>query len=93
MISIVPYSADVARTSSLPVRLGPQGRIVVPAELRKELGLEEGTELAIRSDGQRLILEPRSEVLRRLRGRFAGVEGVSLADELAADRREEALQE
>ena len=79
--------------SSLPVRLGPQGRIVVPAELRRDLDLEEGTELAIRSDGRRLILEPRREVLRRLRRRFADVDDVSLAAELAADRAEEARRE
>ena len=78
---------------SLPVRIGPQGRIVVPAELRRELDLEEGTELAIRSDGRRLILEPRREVLRRLRRRFADVDDVSLAAELAADRAEEARRE
>jgi AbrB family looped-hinge helix DNA binding protein len=77
----------------LPVRLGPQGRIVVPAELRRELDLEEGTELSIRSDGRRLILEPRREVLRRLRRRFADVDDVSLAAELAADRAEEARRE
>ena len=64
---------------------------MVPAELRRELGLGEGTEMAIRSDGRRLILEPRAEVLRRLRRRFAKVpDGISLADELAADRQEEA---
>jgi AbrB family looped-hinge helix DNA binding protein len=79
--------------NALPVRLGPQGRIVVPAELRRALDLEEGTELAIRSDGRRLILEPRREVLRRLRRRFAGVGDVSLAAELAADRVEEARRE
>jgi antitoxin PrlF len=78
----------------LAVRLGPQGRLVVPVELRRDLGLEEGTELAIRSDGRRLILEPRSEVLRRLRRRFADLpEGVSLADELASDRGDEARRE
>ena len=66
----------------------------MPAELRRELGLGEGTEMAIRSDGRRLILEPRAEVLRRLRRRFAKVpDGVSLADELAADRQEEARRE
>ena len=77
----------------LPVRLGPQGRLVVPAELRRELGLREGSELAIRSDGRRLILEPRAEVLRRLRRRFANVGDVSLVDELAADRNAEAHRE
>lgn len=63
-------------------------------ELRRELGLEDGSELAIRSDGRRLILEPRDEVLRRVRGRFAVVpDEVSLADELLADRRAESARE
>ena len=80
--------------SSVPVRLGPQGRLVVPVELRRELGLEDGSELVIRSDGRRLILEPRDEVLRRVRGRFAVVPGeVSLTDELLADRRTESARE
>lgn len=75
---------------ALPVRLGPQGRLVVPVELRRELGLDDGAELAVRTDGRRLILEPRSEVLRRLRGRFAVAGDVNLVDELAADREDEA---
>ena len=79
--------------SAIPIRLGPQGRLVVPVELRRELDLDEGAELAIRSDGRRLILEPRSEVLRRLRRRFADVDDVSLAAELAVDRAEEARRE
>ena len=66
---------------------------MVPAELRRELSLQEGSELAIRSDGRRLILEPRAEVLRRLRRRFASVGEVSLVDELAADRDEDARRE
>jgi AbrB family looped-hinge helix DNA binding protein len=82
----------MARLPVIAVRLGPQGRLVVPVELRRALGLEDGSELAIRSDGRRLILEPRREVLRRLRRRFADVE-VSLAEELAADRRAEAERE
>jgi AbrB family looped-hinge helix DNA binding protein len=78
----------------IQVRLGPQGRLVVPVELRRELGLEEGTEMAIRSDGRRLILEPRAEILRRLRRRFSKVpDGINLANELTADRREEARRE
>jgi AbrB family looped-hinge helix DNA binding protein len=68
--------------------------LVIPAKLRRELGLEEGATLAIRSEGGRLILEPREEVLRRLRGRFAQVaDGRLLSEELIAERREEARRE
>ena len=89
----MPHSRRMAQTAARPVRLGPQGRLVVPAELRRELGLQEGAELSIRSDGRRLILEPRTEVLRRLRRRFSDVHDVSLADELGADRGAEAHRE
>ena len=89
----MPHYLKMARADRLPVRMGPQGRLVVPVELRRQLGLEEGSELAIRSDGHRLILEPRTEVLRRLRRRFALAGDVSLVDELMADREEEARRE
>ncbi len=79
--------------SVTPVRLGPQGRIVVPVELRRALGLVEGSELAIRIDGDRLVLEPRAATLGRLRKRFADVpRDTSLAEELVADRRAEATE-
>jgi AbrB family looped-hinge helix DNA binding protein len=76
------------------VNVGPQGRIVIPARIRRELGLAEGTPLALRTEGGRLILEPREEVLRRLRGRYARVPRKRrLSDELIRERRREARRE
>ncbi len=76
------------------VRMGPQGRIVVPADLRRELGLDEGSTMAATAEDGRLILEPRSVVLERLRRRFSGVPGsMQLADELIRDRRDETRRE
>ena len=76
------------------VRMGPQGRIVVPAELRRELGLDEGSTMTAMTEGGRLIFEPRSVVLGRLRQRFSEVpSSTHLADELVADRREESQRE
>ena len=74
------------------VKLGKQGRLVVPAPLREELGLEAGDELVARAEEGRLIFEPRAAVVERLRSRFRSVEG-SLAAELLAERREEAARE
>ena len=80
--------------SLMVVWLLAQVRVLVRATLRRELGLEEGSELAIRADGRRLILEPRSEVLRRVRSQFEAVPPkVSLVRELSADRREQARRE
>ena len=74
------------------VKLGKQGRLVVPAPLRHELGLELGDELVARAEAGRLIFEPKAAVVARLRDRFKHIEG-SLADELLAERREEAAGE
>ena len=74
------------------VKLGKQGRLVIPVSLRHELGLELGDELVARAEEGRLIFETRAAVVARLRDRFKNVEG-SLADELLAERREEAARE
>ena len=78
-------------TSTKEIQLGPQGRLVVPAALRRELGLEPGERLLARVKDGALILEPRAVVERRLRARFRKVDPrISLADALIAERRAEA---
>ena len=74
------------------VKLGKQGRLVIPAPLRRELGLSQGAELVARAENGCLILEPKAVAIDRLRERFRKIEG-SLADELLAERREEAARE
>ena len=76
------------------VRIGHQGRLVIPAKLRKLLELEPGdTLLASYHEGQ-LVLEKTETIKRRLKERFARVpDGKSLAAELLAERREEAQRE
>jgi len=75
------------------VRMGPQGRIVVPAELRRELGVEPEDVLVgwIDDDG-RLVLQRREDIERELWAMMEGIE-TSLADELIAERRREAARE
>lgn len=53
-----------------------------------------GEPLVARVDDGRLILERRADVLRRAQDRFAAVTpGVSLVDELLAERRAEVARE
>ena len=79
---------------AIEVTVGPKGRIVVPAVLRRRLGIEPGRVLIARAEDDRLVLEPREVILDRLLRRLGSVpESVSLADELIAERREEARQE
>ena len=74
------------------VTVGPKGRVVIPAEVRRELGLDEGTELAAMVEGDAVVLLRRSAVKARLRGLFAGVR-TSMAGELIDERRAAAAEE
>ena len=76
------------------VQLGPQGRVVIPANQRKALDLKPGDRLVVRQDGDSIVIERRETLVRRLQARFAHVpREVSLADELIAERRAEASRE
>ncbi|MEN9567429.1 MAG: hypothetical protein RLZZ69_2625 [Cyanobacteriota bacterium] len=76
------------------VHLGRQGRLVIPATLRRLLGFEEGDTLIARSEEGRLILEKQETIKRRLKARFSELpKETSLANELIAERREEAKRE
>ncbi|MGB7416699.1 MAG: AbrB/MazE/SpoVT family DNA-binding domain-containing protein [Thermosynechococcaceae cyanobacterium] len=79
---------------STEIRLGEQGRLVIPAHIRRRMNLEPGETLVARIDRDQLVLEKREAVVKRLQSRFAGVAvEVSLVDELIAERRIEASHE
>ena len=81
-------------TKSVEVHLGRQGRLVIPASLRRSLGFETGDALIAREEEGRLVLEKQETIKRRLKARFAQVpKNRSLADELIMERREEAIKE
>lgn len=76
------------------VQVGPQGRLVIPAPLRKALNIGVGDRLVARKVGDSLVLERREAIERRLQDRFRHIpREVSLVDELIAERREEAAKE
>lgn len=79
-------------SDTIVVEVGPKGRVVIPAAIRRELGIAQGSELVALVEGGGVLLLPRSEIKRRLRSMFAGVEG-SMASELIAERRREAESE
>jgi AbrB family looped-hinge helix DNA binding protein len=78
----------------IKVAVGPQGRLVVPAEIRREMGIAPGDVLLARVENERLVLEKREVVLQRIRQRFAHIpKEVRLSDELIAERRTEGRRE
>ena len=80
--------------STSTIAVGPQGRLVIPSEIRRQLGIAPGDVLVAIVEDQRLLLEKREAVLQRIRRRFAHIPaGVSLADEVMAERRAESRRE
>jgi AbrB family looped-hinge helix DNA binding protein len=82
-------------TNRLRLTLGPGGRVVIPAALREAMEVEEGDAiLAWVEEGELHLLNPRVGA-RQAQAMLKGLvpEGVSLADELIAERRHEAEAE
>jgi bifunctional DNA-binding transcriptional regulator/antitoxin component of YhaV-PrlF toxin-antitoxin module len=79
---------------AMSVKLGPDGRLLVPNELRRAFGAAPGEPLVARLEAGRLVVERRRDVVRRLQDRFATVPSdVDLAEELIAERRSEVERE
>lgn len=80
---------------SVKVRLGPDGRVVVPAAIREALGLKEGDVLFARLEGGEIKLLTPQAAMRRAQAivRQFVPDDVSLVDELIAERRREAARE
>jgi AbrB family looped-hinge helix DNA binding protein len=74
------------------ILVGPKGRVVIPAVVRRQLGILEGSELVVLVEGEAVVLVPRSAIKSRLRSMFADV-GSSMGQELIVDRRAEAVRE
>ena len=76
--------------------LSSKGQMVIPAVIRDQLGLEPGTRIAMRVEGERVILEPETlaaklRALKELRGMTAG--GPSMTDDLIEERRRDQARE
>jgi AbrB family looped-hinge helix DNA binding protein len=76
-------------------RLSANGRIVIPAGIRKELGIQPGDPVLMEVEDGVLRIESYPTRISRIQRELAQyiVPGVSLADELIAERREEARRE
>lgn len=79
----------------LRTKLGEKGRLVIPVEIREALGMKPGDTISLRVEDHELRITTRRERIRRAqeRIRIFVPKGVSLADELSAERREAAKHE
>ena len=76
----------------LAVTVSKRGGVVIPAEIRKRLGIHPGDHLQVADyGGQIVLLRSVDDPTTRLRGFLKG--GPSLTDALLEDRREERERE
>lgn len=69
-----------------------KGRVTLPKEVREDLGLEPGTEVEIRDEGGRVVIEPErdpedviAELERRIEEPYGLASPVDEPDPIAAD--------
>jgi AbrB family looped-hinge helix DNA binding protein len=77
------------------VRLGQNGRLVIPASFRKALGIDAGDEvlLRVRDDELRITTQQRRIERAQRRARRYLKSGMALVDEFLAERRKAAKNE
>lgn len=80
------YHHMASRSKVYYVRMGSQGRVVIPALVRKQLSLRSGDALLCGATGDWMVLELRRAAEEKLWAHFSGLR-VSLAQELIRERR------
>jgi AbrB family looped-hinge helix DNA binding protein len=77
------------------VVLGESGRIVLPAAIRKEFGLEAGERLTVVADEGEIRIFSRQMILDKVRARILEKRGTlkGILEEFLEERREQARRE
>ncbi|MEQ8281283.1 MAG: AbrB/MazE/SpoVT family DNA-binding domain-containing protein [Parvibaculum sp.] len=94
-VEVQASTKDETPPQSTHVEVGAGGRVVIPASIREAMGIREGDRLVARfADGELKLMTKQLALQRAQEAVRAFVpSGVSLADELIADRRREAAEE
>jgi AbrB family looped-hinge helix DNA binding protein len=75
-------------------RVNENGRVVIPSSFRKALGIEVGDEVVLRIEDDELRITTQQRRIQRAQRRARQkLKGVSLVDELLAERRAAAKRE
>ncbi len=79
---------------AIQISAGKQGRIVIPAALRQQLGIESGTQVIVWVENNQLILKPKEQLWAAIHQEAEKIpKEVDLADELIQERRQAAKLE
>src|SRR5271167_1617062 len=95
MSTLVISEKNDVNQQSVTSRLNDNGRIVIPANIRKSMGLKPGDIVVMSLEDGVLRIESQLARIRRIQDEFKkfAMPGKLASDELIADRREEARRE
>lgn len=81
--------------SAHKARMSKEGRVLIPASVRRELGFVENEPLSIYVQAGEVRIVSQVQAIRRMQQRMARYKkpGESVVDELLRERREEAARE
>jgi AbrB family looped-hinge helix DNA binding protein len=76
-------------------QIGEKGRLVIPAQMREALGIKPGDSVELRLEDHEVRISTRRARIKRAQERVRQVipPGISLSEELSAERREAATHE
>ena len=80
----------VSMSGTYPIAMGDRGRLVIPAEVRERVGLDEGQALVLIDGPDGMVLLTREQLKRRVQ---ADLDGLDLVADLLAERRAAAADE
>jgi AbrB family looped-hinge helix DNA binding protein len=85
----------VTTSRSVTSRINENGRVVIPAVIRRQMGLQAGDAVVMEVEDGVLRIESHRARIRRIQESLGRLipPGRCLSDELIADRREEARRE
>lgn len=77
------------------IKVGPDGRLLIPAAMRKAAGLAPGETVIVELKGEEIVLSTYSARIRKVQKILAKYKkpGESIVDEFIAERRAEAARE
>jgi AbrB family looped-hinge helix DNA binding protein len=75
---------------SKTMELGDNGRVVIPKEVRRTLGVEKGDEVMFIVEDGEVRLTTRAALVKKLSGSFVADDQRNLTRELLEERRKEA---
>jgi AbrB family looped-hinge helix DNA binding protein len=86
---------SVAETPTLDTKVNENGRILIPAAIREQMGIKPGDSVVLTLEDGVLRVESYRAIIRKMQQEMQQYKkpGVSVTDEFIAERREEARRE